>query len=435
VSFSETALSKDASLSAMADYSDVLARGAFGPYRSVLGEVTMHPVMGIYLNSLGNRAEDPITGRLPDENYAREVMQLFSIGLVRLDDSAEPVRGANGAPIPTYTSGDVSGLAKVFTGLGLNCPEAIRFPYISACASGARRLPMKGDPRHHSTSEKRFLGMTIPAQVGVAPESDISQALDLLAGHPNTAPFIVRQLIQRLVGSSPSSQYVSSVVSVWRSTGGNLGRVVKAILLHPEARGTVQPDGVVRSSNPGRLREPVLRFTQLLRAFSPSSRSGFYMIGRTSDPATQLGMTAFFAPSVFNFYRPGFLAPGSLTAAQGLTAPELQMAGEINAAGWVNFVRSGLSDGWGLDPVSKRTDVELTLDAAERLAPKPAELLDFVSQRLLVEPLPVDVQNTIIAVISSVPLPQSGAVGEAARNRVRACILLIVVSPHYQVQS
>ena len=314
---------------AMTAWMDLLGEQGLGSYRTLLESVSRHPLMGRYLSHLRNQRADTRTGRVPDENFAREVMQLFSIGVVRLDESGRPLADA------TYGPADIAGLARVFTGWSWACPD---WPDNNCFANGSAGglsdperwfKPMLGYPQYHSAEEKSFLGVTVAPQGLPDPPGSLKAALDAISAHPNVGPFIGRQLIQRLVTSNPSPDYVGAVARVFANNGagvrGDLKAVVKAILMHPEARQV--------SDHSGKLREPVLRLAAYLRAFGATSESGFWRVGNTDSPTTSLGQTPLRAPSVFNFYRPGYVPPGTQAAAAGLVVPEMQNVHETSTAG------------------------------------------------------------------------------------------------------
>lgn len=260
----------------VASYLDMLTAKADANYRDLLESVAMHPAMGQYLSHLANRKEDG-TGRVPDENFAREVMQLFSIGLYELGDNGRP-KLQDGRAIETYTATDIKGLAKVFTGFSWYWPSTKSalvwwkcFWRTSECKDASQDVTsMSAYPQAHSTSEKQFLSVTIPAQDTTDPQASLKAALDRLASHPNTAPFISKQLIQRLVTSNPSDAYVADIARAFRNSNGNLRKVVKAILLHDEAR----HPATSALQTYGKLKEPVLRLTSLMRAIPHTSRHG-----------------------------------------------------------------------------------------------------------------------------------------------------------------
>jgi uncharacterized protein (DUF1800 family) len=298
---------------AVAAWLDMLGDKGLGSYRDLLETVSRHPLMGQYLSHLRNQKADPKTGRVPDENYAREVMQLFSIGLVALNADGS-ARSDGSKPLETYDQADIAGLAKVFTGWSWACPEWPDnncFFWGSANDNSDRDRNVKsmlGYPQYHSPEEKKFLGATIPAQSQSDPQASLRVALDTLAAHPNVGPFIGKQLIQRLVTSNPSPQYVAAVAAAFNGSGGDMKAMLRAVLMHPEARSV--------SASAGKVREPVLRLSAYLRAFDYQSDSGNWRVGNTDSTSGALGQTPLRSPSVFNFYRPGYVPPGT-EAAEG----------------------------------------------------------------------------------------------------------------------
>jgi len=423
---------------AAANYLDMLATQGLGNYRDLLESVSLHPMMGVYLTSLGNRKADPKTGRVPDENYAREVMQLFSIGLLQLNvDGSVKMNGS--VPAETYTPADIAGLAKVFTGWSWACPvapTAINSTCFGNGSSGGQSdperttKPMINYPQYHSPEEKKFLTAVIPA--GTDGATSLKTALDTLANHPNVGPFIGRQLIQRLVTSNPSPAYVRAVAQIFNDNGdgvrGDMKAVVKAILTHAEAR--------TLSTKSGKVREPVLRLAALMRAFNFKSDSGYYKIGTTDNPGTQLGQTVMRSPTVFNFYRPGYVPPGSATEAAKLEAPELQISHETTAAGYVNFMRDtvagNISQSGG--PLNRR-DVQIDYSPELALADKPADLVDRVNAKLMYGTMPAALKTLITGAVTSIALTGNATqIDTAKRNRVNAAIFLTLVSPEFQVQ-
>lgn len=423
-----------------AGYLDMLGANAFGPYRTLIEGVSRHPMMGIYLSSLRNQKENPATGRVPDENYAREVMQLFSIGLHRLNADGTPQMGSDGQPLATYTHDDIAGLAKVFTGWSWAGPDTAdgRF-YGNSNMQAADRLyqPMQGYAKFHSVSAKSFLGTTVGAQSSADPTASLNAAMNALAGHANVGPFIGRQLIQRLVTSNPSPAYVSRVAGAFSASNGDMKAMVRAVLLDPEAR-----DAAAAKADPqyGKLREPVLRLTATLRALGAASDSGKWMVGLTDDGGSQLGQSPLRSSSVFNFYRPGFVAPGTESGAAGLTTPELQITHETTVAGYANYMRNGIQSGFGgRDTGRTRNDVQIPLTTEMALADRPAELVDSVANRLLGGSANADLKAAMVEAVQSVTIPALTAtnqnqVDEAKRNRARIAVFLAVVSPEFLVQ-
>lgn len=427
----------------VASYLDMLTDKADGNFRDLLEAVALHPAMGQYLSHLGNRKEDTASGRVPDENFAREIMQLFSIGLYELDDSGKP-RLVNSQLVETYSASDISGLAKVFTGWSWSWPTSKSgaqdwqcFWRTLDCDDSSQDVsPMIAYTGFHSTSVKQFLGVTVGQQATANPSSSLKAALDRLAGHSNTAPFISRQLIQRLVSSNPSDAYVADITQVFRSSGGNLRTVVKAILLHDEAR-QVPANGV---DTYGKLREPVLRFAHLLRAIPHHSRRydneeangrlPFYLAADSTDPGTSLGQTPMRAPSVFNFFRPGYRPPQSQLPAD-MVAPEMQITSETSVLSYANFVASVLQSGWGWwDTGSSAFDIQFDLSEWHNQASDPAALLSAMATRLLGKSLPDDIQAEAIAALTAMPASTT----QQRRQRIQAAILLVAVSPTFIIQ-
>jgi uncharacterized protein (DUF1800 family) len=428
---------------AVAAYVDMLADKGLGNYRDLLEGVSRHPLMGRYLSHLRNQKADTRSGRVPDENYAREVVQLFSIGLHELNaDGTQKQTGGN--PIDTYTQDDIAGLARVFTGWSYSCPAG----FTSACfysggASGEQDpdrwiKPMVGYAQFHSTEEKRFLGRTIAAQSSANPDASLKDALDTLAAHPNVGPFIGKQLIQRLVTSNPSPAYVAAVSAAFNANAqgvrGDLKHVVKTILTHPEALAT--------SDRSGKVREPVLRMTALLRAYGYSSDSGDWRVGNTDNPGTSLGQTPMRSPSVFNFYRPGYLAPGTAAATAGLVTPEMQIQHETSAAAYVNTVRDAVSLGFGNSAgTPSRRDLQPNFTAELALADRPSELVASVNRKLMAGAMPQALATEIEGAVTSITVPALNSSGSnqadidrAKRNRVNAAVFLAAVSPEFMVQ-
>ena len=429
---------------AVAAYLDMLGEKGFSTYRDLLESVSRHPMMGVYLSHLRNQKADARTGRVPDENYAREVIQLFSVGLVELNQDGSARTGAGGAATETYGPADISGLAKVFTGWSWACPD---WPDNSCFFNGSVNAnsdpdrafkAMLGYPQYHSTESKIFLGTTVAAQGTADPSASLNAALNRLNAHANVGPFIGRQLIQRFVTSNPSPAYVSAVARAFADNGsgvrGDLKAVLKAVLMHPEARRVGDASGKVR--------EPVLRLAAFLRAFPHASDTGTFKVGNTDNAGTALGQTPLRSPSVFNFYRPGFVPPGTMTAARGLVAPELQIASETSAAGYVNYMRDNLSAGIGTSngaPFNRR-DIQGNYSAELALAADAAALVERVTTRLAYGAAGTALKAEITAAVGSIVIPalnaggtNQAAVDTARRNRVNAAILLTLASPEFVV--
>jgi uncharacterized protein (DUF1800 family) len=392
-----------------AAYMDVLESNAFGTYRTLLGEVTLSPGMGSYLNMRGNLREDPARGRVPDENYAREVLQLFSLGLVEL--SADGTL-KNGVATDTYGQDTITGLAKVFTGWNNNAANNTD--------PGHAQRPMVLTEANHSPSAKQFLGVTVAA--GTPGATALQTALDTIAAHPNVGPFIGRQLIQRLVSSNPSPAYVGRVAAVFANNGagvrGDLKAVIKAVLLDDEARRAP----VAGETTRGKLREPVVRFIQWARTFNLASPTGLWNIGNVSDPATRLGQSPLRSPSVFNFFRPGYVPPNSALGTLNLNAPEFQITNESTVVGWANWAQTFVQNGVGETRPDYTAELAIATDAAA--------LVRRVSLLLSGDNLSAATLATITAAVGSI-----AATTDAGRlNRVLATIHLVLCAPEYLVQ-
>jgi uncharacterized protein (DUF1800 family) len=314
---------------ALANYYDLLLKGSTGTYRQLLEQVTLSPVMGVYLSHLGNEKPDVSRNIRPDENYAREVMQLFSIGLVQLQPDGRPMLDSNGMAIPTYDQTVIEGFAHVFT--GWTSAGTVRFDrpkpdYMS---------PMVAFADYHASGEKKLLnGTLIPA--GQSPQQDLTQALDNLANHPNVGPFISRQLIQRLVTSNPTPAYVARVSQVFADNGqgvrGDLTALTLAILLDEEARSGFA--GVAGQF--GKLREPLLKTSHVWRLLASAAPNGHIYTFNLADSHAQAPLQS---PSVFNFFRPDY-SPDSTLQQLGLVAPEQQIVTDSNVLNLQNHLYS-----------------------------------------------------------------------------------------------
>ncbi len=397
---------------AMSTYLDVLTRDAFANYRQLLDDVTLNPAMGKFLDMLHNDKANPAKGTNPNENYAREVMQLFSIGLYRVNLDGSLTLNSQSLPIDTYDQDDVLGLAAVFTGWHYAQTGTPAWYGVPANF----REPMEAVPSHHSPDAKHILnGVTIPA--GQTPEQDLKTALDTIFNHPNVGPFVCRQLIQRLVTSNPSPGYVYRVASVFNDNGhgvrGDLRAVIRAILLDYDARGNAKTD-----QGYGHLREPDVRVTSLLRAFAATSPDGKFHL---NNPST-LGQVALHAPNVFNFFSPDYSAPGVIAAA-GLTSPELEITTETTTSSIANYLNSAIY--YGLGSSSQR--VTLNLAPEITLAANPAQLVDHLNTLLMAGGMSSAMRTRLITAVSDIA-------SNNPTERARTAIYLVVNSPEYVVQ-
>ena len=399
---------------AMAAYWDMLCENAFGNFRQLLEAVTLNPAMGLYLNTKGNQKEDVATGRAPDENYAREVMQLFTIGLLELNNDGTVKTNGSGQPIETYNQDTITNLARVFTGWDLNTGIA------GPTATTQFVMPMQLIASRHSALAATFLGTTIPA--GTDGVTALKIALDTLFNHPNVGPFFGRQMIQRLVTSNPSPAYVARVATAFNNNGrgvrGDMQAVIRAILLDPEARS----DDALALPTGGKLREPMLRFIQWARTFNATSAAGTWKIYDLSDPASRLAQSPLRSPSVFNYFRPGYTPPNTAIASAGLVAPEFQITNEPTVAGYLNFMQSVIAN--GIADVKPDYTTELSL------AGDPTALVKQINLLLAANQVSATTEAGIIAAVASI----SASTPAGQLNRVRAAILLVMACPEYLVQ-
>lgn len=396
---------------AAAAYVDVLTDNAFGNYRDILEKVTLSAGMGFYLTFIGNRKANAATGAQPDENYARELMQLFTLGVNKLDpDGTQQLSGGN--PVDAYTQDDVSGLARVFTGFALDStdsttPDRLRRPLIQQAAN-------------HELGTKVFLGTTIPANTdGFA---SLKIALDAIFANPNVPPFVAKQLIQRLVTSNPSPAYVGRVSAVFANNGasvrGDMKAVVRAVLMDSEARS----DANLTAPNFGKLREPAIRLTNWARAFGATSPSDAWAIGNTTSSINRLAQSLGRSPSVFNFFRPGYTPPNTGIATAGLVAPEMQITNEPSVIAYVNYMQGLIQNGTG--------DVRANYTTILTKATDSASLIDDVNILLAAGQLSSATVATIKTAVDSIGTTTPALLS----NRVYTAILLTMASPDYLAQ-
>lgn len=391
----------------MAAYVDLLLDNAFGSFRTLLGAITTNAAMSSYLTFLNNRKASTSTGAIPDENYARELMQLFTLGLYRLNPDGTPQGGAT--PVETYVQQDVAQLARVFTGLSLvnsdsSTPDRLRQPLIVNAGL-------------NETGASSFLG----ASTSGGGMAAVEIALDTIFAHPNVPPFISSQLIQRLVTSNPSPAYVGRVAAVFANNGsgarGDLKAVVRAILTDMEARGAAS----LNSSTGGKLRAPILRLTGWARAFGATSPSNTWPVGDTTSPTTRLGQSPGRSPSVFNFFRPGYTPPSTGISSAGLVAPEFQLANELTAVGYVNFMSGLIANGIG--------DLKPDYTAILTKTADSDALVTEVNLVLAAGQLSAATVTAIKAAVDSI----SPTAANSSLMRVQTAILLTMASPDYLI--
>ncbi len=399
-------------------YLDLLEANAFGNHRTLLQQVSLSAPMSQFLTYRGSVKANARTGALPDENYARELMQLFTIGLVQLAADGTPTL-VDGNPTDTYGQADVTGLARVFTGWDFDL--AGQTYAVASAAPDYLRRPLAQVASRYETGAKTFLGTTIAA--GVDATTALTQALDAIFAHPNVAPFFSRQLIQRLVTSNPTSGYVGRVAAVFADNGsgtrGDLKAVIKAVLLDSEARSAAAS----RASGYGKLREPILRLAAWARASAVSSPSNAWAIGNTSDPGSRLGQSPLRSASVFNFFRPGYVPPNTAFDTASLVAPEFQLANESSVVGYLNYLQRVVA-GQGIG------DVTPDYTALTALADDAGALLAEIDLLLAAGRLAAATSSALVTALQTLP---SGT--DAARlNRVRAALVLVLAAPEFLAQ-
>jgi len=435
----------------MADYYDMLYGHAFGNFRDLLYDVSLHPMMGFYLSHINNPKSDPINNIHPDENYAREIMQLFSIGLFELNNDGSRKKDAAGNDIPTYDNNDIKEFAKIFTGLA---PSGYWWPwedYSSIPAEWGNMFnespstvvtwePMVAFDNWHEPGVKNLLnGQVVPA--GQRTLQDINDAIDNLFNHPNVGPFIGKLLIQRLVKSNPTPAYVSRVATIFDDNGsgerGDMKALIRAIVTDAEAMDCSWED----EPSAGKLREPLLRYTQALKAFNAYNQSGrLWNWGYLFDEAVSQGILA--SPSVFNFYLPEFQPNGPISDAD-LFAPEFQIHTSATSINFINLVYDWfVNDNYGeiathagtevhnvpsydindLDPVDY---IYLDLEDEYAIATDAEFLVDRINLIIAGGLFSEETKSSIISSVEQLSDPV---------ERVRAALFLSFISPEYNIQ-
>jgi uncharacterized protein (DUF1800 family) len=425
----------------MANFYDLFEQHAFGNYHDLLLNVALHPVMGIYLSHLGNQKANPATNVFPDENFAREVMQLFSIGLWQLNPDGTRQLDGQGQPIPTYNNNDITELARVFTGLSFgNNTNFDLYPRDFT-------VPMKGWDAYHDLGAKTLIGgLHLPARgaspgnIGAATMADVTAAIDNLFNHQNLGPFISYRLIQRLVTSNPSAAYIGRVAAAFANNGsgvrGDMKAVVKAILLDPEAR----DPAMISQPSWGKLREPVLRCVNLARAFNASAPSGYYALDQFALAVLQDPMNS---PSVFNFFLPIYSPSGPMSQ-QALAGPEFQIVNAASAVSGANYFWDHiLSDlqYWGAgnsnDAVHLNLDPELAMVTSGDInsnVPSGALDPDPLLRRLDLVLTGGTLSPQEFQIIREAMLRINTGTWQWHRERLRMAIYLMTSSPEFNVQ-
>jgi uncharacterized protein (DUF1800 family) len=404
--------------SMMSPYLNMLQRDAFGNYRQILLDLTLNPAMGRYLDMVNNDATPPASGLAPNENYARELLQLFSIGVNRLNPDGSTMLDAHGEPIPNYDQDEIEGFAHVFTGWTFattggalmkkhNPPNFLAPMVLYRNVSGVDATHDKGSKTLLSYSGAVYATLP-PNHTG---EVDLQNAIDNIFHHPNVGPFIAKQLIQHLVTSNPSPAYVERVATVFDDDGtgvrGDMKAVVRAILLDGEARGAMKSD-----PSYGHLREPVVFISALLRAFNATTD------GELNQLARGMGQNLFNPPSVFSYYPHDYVVPGS-----DLQGPEFGIESSSTTEGRLNFVNALTSGG------VRTLDGGTTLDLSslQSIASDPATLIDLLDARLLHGTMSAEMRAAIADAL--LPIPTTNTM-----LRAQTALYLVAGSSAYQVQ-
>ncbi|MEL7532045.1 MAG: DUF1800 family protein [Bacteroidota bacterium] len=432
----------------LTNYYDVLVRHSLGNYRDLLLEVSMHPAMGFYLSHLNNPRSDTSQNIHPDENYAREVMQLFSIGLYELNQDGTRKLDAQGVPIPTYSNADIKEFAKIFTGLGgATAPDALEeeedqafFGLEFLALSHVDPMIMYEDM--HEPGPKYLLnGQIVPA--GQSGLKDIEDAIDNLYNHPNVGPFMARHLIQRLVTSNPRPDYIERVAAVFADNGqgvrGDMAAVVKAVLMDDAARACDDRAGNLFSAS---LREPILRYLHFCRALDLSTSEGMEYFRNPMyrfDEAT--GQAPLSANSVFNFFLPDY-QPNGLIADLDLFAPEFQIHNSTTAIQYINEVEFWVVEPSPIEVEYDFEDAEteeeeeqlyqaalsriprLDIDPLLLLSSQATDLLDRLNLLLVRGQLSAESYQIILAAIQQI---------DDLETRLDMALYLIMISPDYNI--
>ncbi len=413
---SDVASSLSGQADGLASYYDLLVTDAFGNFRTLLNDVTLSPAMGNYLNMLHNAKANAEKGTSADENYAREVQQLFTIGLSQLQPDGTLLLDTNGLPEPTYDQNEIVQTANAITGWGYYSAASNPSFYGSPADFSH---PMMAYPSFHDTTQKTIISnVVLPANQTA--QADLQGVLDALFNHPNTGPFICQQLIQRLVTSNPSPAYVYRVAQVFANDGngtrGNLAAVVKAVLLDYEARASAE------TSNPGfgKLKEPLLRVTSVYRAFNGASAEGRYPI---FNPENSLDQAALRSPTVFNFFEPGYVEPGSLASA-GLLAPEFQITTAPTVISVPNLLYSGIYT----SATPTASAIVLNLAALTANASNPTAMVATLNQLLCAGEMSTQTKQLIETELTSLPS------NTTPLALAQAALYLAVTSPDAAIQ-
>ena len=418
---------------ALANYYDMLMNNSFGNFRDLLEEVTFHPAMGVYLTHMNNPKSDPATNRFPDENYGREVMQLFSIGLYELNADGSRKLDAEMNSIPTYDNEDIQEFAKIFT--GMTWGDNFLFGR-NPTREESYTIPMQMYNFWHEPGTKTLLnGTVVPDRNPVDGLADVSDALDNLFNHPNVGPFIGKLLIQRLVKSNPSPEYIARVTAAFNDNSqgvrGDMKAFITAILMDPEARDCPNADDAFG----GMLREPMVRYTQVSRAFNAASEEGTYR-NRMDDFYNLTFQRPLGSPSVFNFFQSNYQPIGSVEE-NGLVAPEFQITNSVSIMGYGNELHDWVMRDYDVmqystiyngEPTTfaKRVNLDLSHEIQLGEEGKIDELMERLDLVLTHGQMTEKTKSLIKKSVSEIP-------GHRAYLRGRTAIFLTMISPDYLI--
>jgi uncharacterized protein (DUF1800 family) len=396
-----------------ARYHQILFDEAFGNFASLLWRVTLSPQMGHYLDMVNNRKADPVKGTQPNENFARELLQLFSIGTVELNPDGTPLLDAKGAPIPTYGQHEVKEFARALTGWAYA-------PYATGQAKGPNddrffAVPMVARETRHDTGSKTLLkGLVTPA--GQAAQADLDQVVANVFFHPNTGPFVAQHMIRQLVTSNPSPAYVARVAAAFGDNGsgvrGDMKAVLRAVLLDPEARGDVKTD-----PRYGMLREPVLYIMAILRGLDAITDGN-----RLYEPAAAMGQDVFYSPTVFNYYPADYRIPGTT-----LVAPQFGIHNTNTVLHRANFVSEMIDEGgWSPDSeLAGAVGTKIDITPFRNVAASPSQLVDMINTKLFGRGMPLGLRDEVYAAVAALP---------ASQRSLRARTALFLTLPTFQFQ-
>jgi hypothetical protein len=400
-------------------YLQILQDDAFENFRKLMQDVTLSPTMGEYLDMRNNDKANAARGTKANENYARELMQLFTIGLFQLNPDGTLQQDANSNPIPTYDQATIQNFAKIYTGWTYPTKPGAKLQIHNPAYYIGPMVPYEAN--HDTTAKTLLNGLVVPA--GGTAESDLKAALDNIFNHPNVGPFVSKQLIEHLVTSNPSPAYVGRIAAVFdgddAGTRGNLEAVVRAILLDPEARAGDDGPSLNPPDISGHLREPVFVVSSILRGLGALVNDTNNLTGQ----AANLGQAIFQPPTVFNYFAPGFGIPTEFTPGDSLLGPEFQLQSPSAAVARMNLANTFVYGNLGAGAVIDWT-------ALTSLAAKPQALVDAVNNAFMYGQMPASMQTQILSAVNAI----TGTTTAANKQRAQAAVYLTVSSSYYNVE-